>query len=269
MKWFKHQSDSLHDPFIYDLINEFGSDGYLAFFGILEIYSKEFDGEIEFILQVSLSFLSKNLQISTKKLNKILSFISENGNWGINRMDNRIEISIRKFTDLLDDYTLKKIREYKNNSVRNTGQCNDKVSQEKEKEEDKEKNKIKSKKQDKIFSSDSDEYRLSELLLSLIREHKPDYKQPNIQKWAYEVDLTIRRDNRNIVEIENVILWCQRDSFWRTNILSTAKLREKYDQLCIKMNQDTQTRKISEKGRKSYQAGQEWVKNMEAQDGKE
>ena len=36
MKWFKHVSDSLDDPLIYDLMTEFGSDGYLVFFGVLE-----------------------------------------------------------------------------------------------------------------------------------------------------------------------------------------------------------------------------------------
>jgi hypothetical protein len=29
--------------------------------------------------------------------------------------------------------------------------------------------------------------------------------------------------------------WCQRDLFWQGNILSTAKFREKFDQLELKM----------------------------------
>ena len=40
MKWFKHISDSLDDPFIFDLMTEFKSDGYVVFFGVIEIYSK-------------------------------------------------------------------------------------------------------------------------------------------------------------------------------------------------------------------------------------
>ena len=32
-------------------------------------------------------------------------------------------------------------------------------------------------------------------------------------------------------QIEAAIRWCQADEFWRSNILSASKLREKYDQL--------------------------------------
>ena len=45
----------------------------------------------------------------------------------------------------------------------------------------------------------------------------------------------LRIDKRTPEEIEEVIRWCQNDSFWQANILSTKKLREKFDQLAIKM----------------------------------
>ncbi len=90
--------------------------------------------------------------------------------------------------------------------------------------------------QKKIYSPNSDELRLSELLLSLIRSRKADFKQPNIQSWAKHIDLMIRIDKRPPEEIEKVIAWCQADSFWQNNILSTAKLREKYDMLFLKMS---------------------------------
>ena len=47
----------------------------------------------------------------------------------------------------------------------------------------------------------------------------------------------IRVDNRIPDKIKEVILWCQRDSFWQSNILSTKKLRAQYDQLLINMKQ--------------------------------
>ena len=36
-------------------------------------------------------------------------------------------------------------------------------------------------------------------------------------------------------EIEKVMRWSQADSFWRCNILSAAKLCDKFDQLTLKM----------------------------------
>lgn len=84
------------------------------------------------------------------------------------------------------------------------------------------------------FIENSDEFRLAELLFSKIKQHNPGFKPPNLQKWAIHIDKLIRIDKRAPLEIEQVIKWCQADTFWQTNILSTDKLRQKYDQLNTK-----------------------------------
>lgn len=86
-----------------------------------------------------------------------------------------------------------------------------------------------------IYQSDSDEIRLSELLLSCMKKNNPNCKDPSMQSWAKNIDLMIRIDRRDPKEIERIINWCQDDEFWKSNILSTGKLRDKYDQLYIKM----------------------------------
>ncbi|MFC1584627.1 Replication protein O [Fibrobacterota bacterium] len=88
------------------------------------------------------------------------------------------------------------------------------------------------------FSPDSLEIRLSQLLLQEIKNHKNDFKEPNLQKWAKHVDLMIRLDNREPEQIKDVILWCQNDSFWYQNILSTQKLRAQFDRLEFAMKAD-------------------------------
>ena len=85
-----------------------------------------------------------------------------------------------------------------------------------------------------IYSPTSDEVRLSELLLSKIQTRNPGFKNPNIQKWAIHIDRLMRIDKKTNVEIQKVIEWCQEDSFWQNNILSTDKLRAKYDALNTK-----------------------------------
>lgn len=89
-----------------------------------------------------------------------------------------------------------------------------------------------------IFSDASIEVKLSYHLLERIREKDSNYKNPNIQEWARNINLLIRIDRRTPEEIIQVIDWCQNDSFWHTNILSTAKLREKFTQLYLKMNKE-------------------------------
>lgn len=87
----------------------------------------------------------------------------------------------------------------------------------------------------KIFLSESIEIRLAELLLEKIIYRNPNYKKPNLQSWAKDIDLMIRIDKREPSEISKVVEWCQQDQFWQSNILSTAKLRKQYDQLKAKM----------------------------------
>ena len=91
------------------------------------------------------------------------------------------------------------------------------------------------------FVETSDEFRLSKLLFDLILKRNSNNKKPNFQKWAKQIDFMIRIDNRPVIEIECLVKWCQNDSFWQNNILSTAKLRGKYDQLLLKMKSEQKT----------------------------
>ena len=102
MKWFKHISDSLDDPFINELLDDFGSDAYIVFFGIIEVYSREFSPQLSWKLDVKVKHLCRKTRTSVAKLKKILSKIHK---WEIEYIDDRVYILIPKFTQLLDNYT--------------------------------------------------------------------------------------------------------------------------------------------------------------------
>ena len=89
----------------------------------------------------------------------------------------------------------------------------------------------------KIFEADSDPYLLAKFLENNITENNPKFPQSESQRqrWAKDFDLMIRRDKIDADDIAEVIEWCQRDNFWRSNILSGKKLREKYQQLKMRM----------------------------------
>jgi len=44
----------------------------------------------------------------------------------------------------------------------------------------------------------------------------------------------LRVDKRIIEDVRLVMSWSQNDDFWKFNILSASKLREKFDQLYMK-----------------------------------
>lgn len=87
----------------------------------------------------------------------------------------------------------------------------------------------------KIYDQDSLPYKLSFRLLQKIKENIPDFKEPNMQKWSDDMRLMLERDKRTSEQISYLIDWCQRDSFWKANILSPAKLRKQFDQLVVKV----------------------------------
>jgi phage replication O-like protein O len=94
--------------------------------------------------------------------------------------------------------------------------------------------KSKESKKERIYTPDSQEYVLSKYLLDKILANNPGNRKPHINSWAKDMDMILRVDARAPDEVRTVIDFCQSDSFWKSNILSVGKLREKYDQLNIK-----------------------------------
>ena len=97
---------------------------------------------------------------------------------------------------------------------------------------------------EKTYVEDSDPLRLSAFLLEEIRRNKADFKGPSdLQMWARVFDLMVRHDHRSPEAIERVIKWAQADhgdgtgrwKGWASNILSPGRLREKFDELEMKM----------------------------------
>lgn len=75
MEWFKHKTGSLDDPDFNAILDEFGSDGYMMFFGLLEIYGKEFSStDVDGFLNIRLSFVARKLRKSSAKVRKFLNY---------------------------------------------------------------------------------------------------------------------------------------------------------------------------------------------------
>lgn len=97
-------------------------------------------------------------------------------------------------------------------------------------------------------SSDHSDQRPDQNPSSSVNSHRPDVekvcahladrmvangcKRPKITKgWLDAARLMIDKDHHDPGHLIAVIDWCQSDEFWRGNVLSMPKLREKYDQL--------------------------------------
>lgn len=84
----------------------------------------------------------------------------------------------------------------------------------------------------------SEHIQMAERLKSFIVQNNPGAKVPDdTTKWAEEFEKMMRIDHRTPEQISSVMEFSQRDSFWRCNILSAGKLREKFDMLTLRNNQ--------------------------------
>ena len=98
---------------------------------------------------------------------------------------------------------------------------------------------------------------LVQLLIDLIQKNNPKSKvgslTERVQKtWIDQCRLLREADKRTPEEIETVIRWCQEDEFWKVNILSMPKLREKFDQLWMKSQSKTGNGKVNLDGLKEF-----------------
>lgn len=71
-------------------------------------------------------------------------------------------------------------------------------------------------------------------------------KRPTVTKrWRDAARLMIDRDGHSVEQIEWLIRWSQHDEFWRANILSMPKFRDKFDQLRLKATREHANRRPS------------------------
>ncbi|OIY05185.1 hypothetical protein [Citrobacter portucalensis] len=71
-------------------------------------------------------------------------------------------------------------------------------------------------------------------------------KEPNWVSWANEVRLMCTQDNRNHRQICELYGRVNRDPFWCKNILSPSKLREKWDELSLKLSVSVSKHEVRE-----------------------
>jgi len=105
MKWFRHISDSMHDPDIFSITEKFGNDGYAVFFGCLEFMTRNYNqqsADKSFTFPEKL--LRKTFRISAQKLRNILTFAAFS-----KRIVSKIEgdiiiLQCPKLDDMIENY---------------------------------------------------------------------------------------------------------------------------------------------------------------------
>ncbi|CNU96986.1 phage replication protein O [Salmonella enterica subsp. enterica serovar Bovismorbificans] len=73
-------------------------------------------------------------------------------------------------------------------------------------------------------------------MFDLIKTISPSARKPNLAGWANDIRLMRECDGRTHRDMCVLFRWACHDSFWAGNVISPAKLREKWTQLDINRN---------------------------------
>lgn len=97
------------------------------------------------------------------------------------------------------------------------------------------------KRKTRVYETDDRYYQMALYLHGKIMEHAAANKvehlvrDADMQKWADEFRKIIEINKRDPKELQAIIDWSTSHHFWSSNILSPKKLREKYQELGVKM----------------------------------
>ena len=80
-----------------------------------------------------------------------------------------------------------------------------------------------------------------ESIFNLLLALNPKHRKPNMDSWANEIRLMRENDGHSHSEIMDLFRFANNDNFWKSNILSPKKLRDKWDVLTIKKGDTKQT----------------------------
>ncbi|GGJ51193.1 replication protein [Virgibacillus salexigens] len=101
----------------------------------------------------------------------------------------------------------------------------------------------------KKYSEDNTYYKMAVYFYELVEKVAQDAgvphltKKANMQTWADDMRKLIELDGVDKKLAKDVMDWVVTDSFWKTNVLSARKLRDKFVELAIKMKAQKQPEK--------------------------
>lgn len=87
----------------------------------------------------------------------------------------------------------------------------------------------------RIYSDDDPNKILANLLLKFIRKNQ-EIKEPDLDKWANVIRLTIESDKHSVKEIQDMIVWATQHNFWSGVVLSPTSLRRNWDKMAVQKN---------------------------------
>lgn len=239
-QFFSHDENALNDPKIMSMMSVYGFEGYGWFWAIVESLRRSDKFEICFTSKNFIGGLAYLLRTDSNKAKQFLNDCIEEFELfesdGINFWSN----SLKERMQIMDDKKIKN-RESAMKRWDKEREKHSTVVQESILEENKEEHisvkekRVKTKNATIAQYSEDVEY-LTDLLINKIEQNNSNAKKPsNIDSWKKEIQSMIEIDKYTFAQVSRMIEFSQHDDFWKSNILSSKKLREKAGTLILQM----------------------------------
>ncbi|QMP81701.1 hypothetical protein [Vibrio phage XM1] len=249
MKWFKHDTDANQDAKLQNVLLDYGLEGYgLYWYCIEQIAGKVDKDNITFELEHDARIIARNTGSTPQKIEEMMRYfvsvgLFENTSGLITclKLAKRLDKSMTSNSEMRS--IIENLKKQNHDGVM-TESClgHDGVMQE-EKRGDIDNNKdlfvdekSPTKKKPK-YTFSNEHMKFARYMHQKILDVIPRAKEPNFEKWAHEVRLAANALDVSLTDLWNVFLWANSDGFWKANILSPSKLRDKFPQLEVKKNE--------------------------------
>ena len=262
LDYFSHDTDAVNDEKIELFRSAFGNDGYAFYFILLERIYRADGAKLDLSKNIFIVGLANKIMVSVQKFNEMLEtafeleifdlevFQNEKvlTSKGIQKrfdkiMGERQKQRAKKSAKTDDNQEFSPVKTDDNQEfspVKTVGETAQRKGKRKERE-------IKGDNNKKDMSSDSIEsntsvfsseiYMLNDKLIEKMKINNDKSKIPsNLDKWLNALKLMIETDGYTFEQVEKMIDFSQGDQFWKANILSSTKLREKAGTLVLQMN---------------------------------
>lgn len=250
-RFFSHDENALSDPKIMSMMSVYGFEGYGRFWALVELLRREDSYKINMTKKTFYHSIAHYLRSDIEQTKEFLNdcifefelFQSDGESFWSESLNNRMKMMEQK-TEARTNAALsrwsKKQAEQPQEAVEVIEAEQDKPKRERP---------VRTKNATVAQYSD-DVIFLTDLLIQKMKVNNPNVNDPNLNNWRENIRLMMDNDGYTFDQVKRMIEFSQTDDFWKSNILSTKKLRDKAGTLVIQMNREVSSAKHWSENRK-------------------
>lgn len=260
LDYFSHDTDAVNDEKMDVFRSVYGNDGYAFYFIILERAYRTESATIDLSKNIFVIGLAKKLMITVEKFYEMLETAFELEMFDRELFETEKMLTSngiqKRFADVMKQRNQwKKSKDNNTNEFSNEKNSNNyefsnekTIGKTRQRKGNRKEIEIKEEEIKKDIVSDSDEsfsvsesvISLNNFLISKMKMNNPNAKIPSdLKKWHDAIRLMMDTDGYTEQQVSEMIDFSQKDGFWKANILSATKLREKAGTLILQMGRVT------------------------------